>query len=95
MNKLTETTVHCDRHGDKTEAFVCKHLLEHSGVGFFSAPEEPEGWCSRCEQVRINGGESGVFTDDYARANFNLVCGECYKEIRALNVVDGLGSAVQ
>jgi hypothetical protein len=87
----THRTVHCGRHGDNREAFMCKHLLHHSRLGFFSDPEEPDNpypdaWCPACEQERIDHGAAGEFNSDYARANFALVCGECYKEIKAKNV---------
>ena len=98
VNESTQRTVHCDRHGDNREAFMCKHLLQGSGLGFFSDPVEsgnpyPDAWCSECEQVRTGNGQSGVFSDDYARATVKLVCGECYKEIKARNMTDTNGPA--
>ena len=91
-DRMSQRTVRCERHGDNREAFMCKHLLHASGLGFFPDAEEPDNpypdaWCSECEQVRSENGESGVFSDDYARVTFKLVCGECYKEIKAKNVV--------
>ena len=49
-------TVHCGRHGDNREAFMCKHLLEGAGLGFFFDKDDvsnpyPDAWCSECEQV--------------------------------------------
>jgi len=80
--------VHCDRHGDNTEAFMCKHLLHERGLGFFCDEEDslnpyPDAWCSDCDKVR---GESGEFADEYARTTFRLVCGACYEEIKAKNI---------
>jgi hypothetical protein len=91
-NDQTQRTVHCERHGDNREAFMCKHLLLGSGLGFFSDIEEPENpypdaWCSECELVRGENGESAMFESEYALANFKLVCGECYKEIKTKHVV--------
>ena len=31
-----ERIVQCHRHGDRSEAFVCRHLLNGEGLGFFS-----------------------------------------------------------
>jgi hypothetical protein len=71
---------------------MCKHLLLDSGLGVFSDPEQPndpypDAWCSECERIRIEKGVSGMFNDDYARSVFKLVCGECYKEIKARNLI--------
>ncbi len=87
----SEKTVHCEHHGDNREAFMCKHLLATPGVGFFSDVLEPDNpypdaWCSECEQVRTINGSTAGFSDEYARATFKLVCGGCYKEIKARNV---------
>ena len=81
-------TVHCDRHGDNREAFMCKHLLHGTGLGFFydvADPSNPypDGWCSQCEKVRD---ESGEFSGEYFRGTFKLVCGACYEEIKAKNI---------
>jgi hypothetical protein len=88
-------TVHCGRHGDNREAFMCKHLLEGSDLGFFCDTDDasnpyPDAWCSECERVR---GESKEFKDDYARAVIKLVCGECYMEIKARHVGGTEGTA--
>ena len=90
--QMIQRTVHCERHGDNREAFMCKHLLHGSGLGFYSETEEqdnpyPDAWCSACEHVRTEDGSSGIFKDDYARATFKLICGECYKEIKEKNVL--------
>jgi hypothetical protein len=83
-------TVHCARHGDNREAFMCKHLLEGFDQGFFydSADRNspyPDAWCRACERVRSESG--GDFESPYARATFKLVCGACYEEIKAKNVL--------
>ena len=87
--------VRCGRHGDNREAFMCKHLLEGAGQGFFSDTEDasnpyPDAWCSECERVL---GESREFDSDYARATFKLVCGACYEEIKAKHVCESEGSS--
>ena len=80
--------VHCERHGENREAFMCKHLLQGTRLGFFfdvadSGNPYPDAWCPSCEQVRKR---SGVFDDDYARTTFKLVCGACYEEIKGKNL---------
>jgi len=82
-------SVHCARHGDNREAFICKHLLEGAGLLFFWDVDDvsnpyPDAWCSRCESERD---ESGMFPDDYARSVIKLVCGACYEEIKAKHIV--------
>ena len=67
---------------------MCKHLLHGSELGFFYDVDDvsnpyPDAWCSQCERVR---GESGEFTDEYARATIALVCGACYEELKAKNI---------
>ena len=66
-DRANQSIVHCDRHGDNREAFMCKHLLHESELGFFSDPEEadnpyPDAWCSRCEHVRTGNTQSGAFS---------------------------------
>jgi hypothetical protein len=67
---------------------MCKHLLQRTGLGFFSDTDDPsnpypDAWCPSCERLR---GESGEFDSDYARATFKLVYGACYQEIKAKNL---------
>lgn len=94
----TYRTIHCDRHGDNREAFMCQHLLEGSGLGFFTDVDDvsnphPDAWCSICEKERE---ESGQFTDAYALATFKLVCGACYEEIKQKNITGpGRSSHIQ
>ena len=88
VDQESPRTVHCARHGDNREAFMCKHLLHGDGLGFFYDADDvsnphPDGWCSQCERIR---GESEEFTSEYFRATFKLVCGACYEEVKAKNV---------
>ena len=81
--------VHCERHGDNREAFICEHLMRGDGSQFFSDVDDPsnpypDAWCSRCESARD---ESGMFASDYFRETFKLVCGSCYEEIKAKHIV--------
>jgi hypothetical protein len=72
---------------------MCKHLLHGSSLGVFSDTDDPanpypDAWCPECERMRIESSEPGVFDSDYYRATFKLVCGECYKEIKAKNMIE-------
>jgi len=85
----TRGVVSCQRHGERREAFVCRHLLTGTGLGFFHADDEPsnpfpDAWCSHCENVRqANGGNWPE--ESQALTPIALVCGDCYEEIKANN----------
>ena len=84
-------TIHCERHGDMREAFVCGHLLFGDRLGFFEDTEGVENdpsnaWCSDCERVRLEHG--GVWDEDTtALIDIKLVCRGCYDEIKTRNIV--------
>jgi len=90
-NTAGHGTVHCARHGDRREAFVCDHLLHGAGQGFFTAEElgnpHPDAWCSVCEKIRLTyGGADGEWNNESeALIKIRLVCGDCYEEIKARN----------
>jgi hypothetical protein len=84
-------TVHCDRHGDRPEAYVCDHLLHGTRQGFFAGDDAgnpyPDAWCSKCEQIRVTHGRSdGEWNEkSIALLKVKLVCGDCYEEIKGRN----------
>jgi hypothetical protein len=86
-------TVHCDRHGDRREAYVCDHLLQGTRQGFFAGDDpgnpHPDAWCSKCEQIRSTyGGSDGEWNEkSIALLKVRLVCGDCYEEIKERNVL--------
>ena len=86
-------TVHCDRHGDRREAFVCDHLLHGTRRGFFSADApgnpHPDAWCSSCEKIRLMyGGTDGEWNEQSEdMIKISLVCGDCYEEIKSRNIL--------
>jgi hypothetical protein len=94
-------TVHCQRHGDRREAFVCDHLLRGEHQGFFAAEEpgnpHPDAWCSECERIRLAYALADGEWNERSEAllKVRLVCGDCYEEIRARNVLDTEGTSVQ
>jgi len=87
-------TTHCQKHGDRREAFVCDHLLHGAGRGFFAADDEPENphpdaWCSECDQIRSShSGPDGEWNEkSESLIKVKLVCGDCYEEIKARNIL--------
>lgn len=90
--------VHCDKHGDRREAFVCDHLLSGTRQGFFIDPDDvenphPDAWCSTCERIRLTyGGSDGKWNEtSEALIKVRLVCGDCYEEIKIRNVLGNEG----
>lgn len=80
-------TVHCARHGDRREAFVCEHLLHGHNLGFFTEDATspcPDAWCSSCERIRSEAG--GWNDDSESRISVKLVCSDCYEEMKARNI---------
>jgi len=100
-NVRIHPTVHCEKHGDRSKAYICEHLLRGMRQGFFAAEDSgnpyPDAWCTQCEQVRIaHGGTSGEWNEkSEALLTLKLVCGDCYEEIRRLNLLDSESSRVQ
>ena len=88
-----DNTVRCSKHGDRREAYLCHHLLHGSQHGFFTDADDaltnshPDAWCSKCEQIRLaHGGEWNEASE--ALIEVKLVCGDCYEEIKAINVLE-------
>jgi len=80
--------VQCGRHGPKPAAYVCDHLFRESNQGFVASEEEPgnpfpDAWCLTCEQARLAHGGWNEQSEKNLRVQ--LVCGECYQEIKARN----------
>lgn len=96
---LTEVPgiVSCQRHGNRREAFVCRHLLLGTGLGFFQSDDDPDNsypdaWCCNCEKVRqANDGEWPE--ESQTLTPIALVCGECYEEIKTKNDLRPTGSS--
>ena len=89
--------VHCQTHGDRREAFVCDHLLHGTQQGFFASDEPenpyPDAWCCACDQIRLaHGGADGEWNEkSEALLKIRLVCGACYEEIKARNILGAKG----
>ena len=101
VNATRHSTVHCEKHGDRREAFVCDHLLCGMGHGFFFAADSenphPDAWCAQCEEIRItHGGSTGEWNEtSESLIRVRLVCGDCYEEIKAANLLGTESNRVQ
>ena len=80
--------VECSTHGRSLPAFMCVHLVEGSGLGFFhsggvaAAESRPDAWCGACEARRVATGLHWMEEED---ADGRLVCGQCWDAIGARN----------
>ena len=78
----------CDEHGPAYEAFVCRHLLGASDLGFEQSEDvpdqaRPDAWCGDCERYRV---ENDGWSDDVPPpVGIAVVCHHCYDKIRAAN----------
>jgi hypothetical protein len=90
--------IRCGEHGINAEAVVCKHLLFGKYRGFFCDLEDPrnpypDAWCKQCELIRL---EHNGWTDATENLmELALICGGCYEEIRARNLLGHESSALQ
>ena len=81
---MAQQLIHCDEHGDAYGRLVCEHLLDGSGVGFFSDDDEtdeewPAAWCAACDQY-IASVTDWEHDDFWQR--LRVVCHRCYEGIR-------------
>lgn len=79
--------VDCPIHGKSFATFVCQHLVNGKGRGFFFADDpsdsHPDAWCADCEQIRD---EEGGWTDraeDFAKVT--VLCAGCYEVVKSRN----------
>lgn len=92
FNTLKERKIECRNHESGLMSFVCQHLLKNDKVGFHEAFEsdpliEPDddyqAWCDECEIERLK--EEGWNEKSMAFANIEIVCDQCYFEIKKRN----------
>ena len=89
---MSETTdlIECDRHGPTPATFVCQHVASGSGLGFYTATEDPDdlwpdAWCGACEEV---ANAAGGWTDENSDvAGITMLCTWCYEEALIRNEV--------
>jgi hypothetical protein len=74
--------VQCAKHGRTEYCLICRHLREHSGLGFYANTAEKhapaQAWCAACDQVLDE--ERGWSDRADAFADWKLFCAVCYKE---------------
>ena len=80
----------CSIHGIQKPAFVCRHLLTGSGLGFFQPEESIEehdvenDWCRQCEDVAIREGGWTDISEEFAQ--ITAVCEGCLEAIKSRNI---------
>jgi hypothetical protein len=81
--------IHCDVHGESTQAFVCIHLKDESyGLGFnreepASDNPHPDAWCDACEVIRQDNNGWDNATDELCK--IVVVCADCYERAQVRN----------
>lgn len=86
----SEPLVECGTHGQQNAAYVCRHLVAGSKLGFNwgrdpDSPDEqcPDAWCDACEAILDAEGEWTERATDFA--GIELICTECYEIVRDRN----------
>lgn len=86
----------CAKHGLNRTAYVCEHLANGTATGFhepfkssvdkdLAEDDDFQAWCNDCELVRAN--EGGWNEKSEAFANVQIVCEECFKEMKEQNSI--------
>ena len=90
-NRVTELTknskVDCVEHGLLRPTFVCRHLLDRTGVGF-NTPDDPpdsewpfkQAWCDECDKMLMRVGEWNDESEGFA--GITMICENCYEKRR-------------
>jgi hypothetical protein len=60
-------TVHCIRHGDKSKAYVCSHLLHGTGLGFFSDRDDIQ------TRIQMHGARPASVSERHTEAGTIIV----------------------
>jgi hypothetical protein len=74
--------IDCRTHGRRPGTLMCRHLLEMTGIGFFTSDEsdQADAWCAECEaawQAEEKWTEAAT-----AFAGFGLICDCCRAVVR-------------
>ncbi len=77
--------VNCRSHGDSYATYLCQHLADSTGVGFFHADHTdqdpyPDAWCVECEEALQRYGEWNEKALE--TASFRLICAGCYPKAK-------------
>jgi hypothetical protein len=85
--EIQNEKITCAIHGESDVTFVCHHLVQGQGVGFFYSDEEflrPDAWCLECERfLTEHGGEWNDETEAFATVT--VICANCYDGVRQRN----------
>lgn len=78
-------SIKCHQHGEGYAAFVCRHLVHGSGLGFFHSDNGPypDAWCGECDALMMKTGHWTARAEKFA--GITLVCHQCYGNIRRRN----------
>lgn len=86
---MSDSTIHCDAHGDAFETFVCGHLIDGDDMHWHSAePDDenawPSAWCSKCHVHFEAQGEWNDASEEAADIGnvVRLMCHVCYEQLR-------------
>lgn len=84
--KAKRRVVHCNKHGEGKDAYLCQHLIRSAGFGFHTAKFEggdggPIAWCNECERVYRE--ESYQCTEKFlAYIDLRLACDTCFRSVK-------------
>ncbi len=88
-SELPNEKITCARHGESYATFVCQHLVQGRGLGFFHGGEDvlrPDAWCAACDRFLTAHG--GVWNDETEPfAQIKVICAQCYDDIRQRNAL--------
>lgn len=88
----TVKQVRCGVHGERHAAFVCHHLVQGIGLGFFEPnratisqdeSDELSAWCSKCERVRQQQGGWNDVSEAFAHVT--MICDACFEATHRRN----------
>lgn len=90
--RMTESQrVQCRLHGERRPTFVCRHLVQGTGLGFLEGQplsdddsREQSAWCDECEEVRIKCGGSWI-DESEGFAGVTMICDLCFEAARLRN----------
>ena len=81
--------VECDSHGAATATYICRHLVEGKGLGWYCdrpSPEQPwpDAWCDACHRAYLAEGEWNEKSEAAADIgnNLRLICHHCYEALQ-------------
>jgi hypothetical protein len=90
VTSVPDELVECPIHGPSPPAFVCVHLLDADGQGFYHGEldpdadeSRPDAWCGACEERRVSTG--GSWTEDN-EPTIRLLCAVCWDRTRERNL---------